>query len=104
MDAVDEATRASLIAAGALTARYARDVDRESAHELIAARIGGAAERAEAASGGVPLPPPPPGPMPTEPAGKPARERATEPKAARPKPAKPRPAAQPGTTRAWATP
>jgi hypothetical protein len=94
MDAVDDATRAALIAAGVLTAKYAQDVDRESAHELITARIG-SAEQAEGAPGGVPLPPPPPGPAPTAKPRKPAAERSatteTEPK--------PKPAAKRGSER-----
>ncbi len=72
MDAVDDATRARLIADGSLRERYAQAVDRESAHELITARLHGAADavgKREApagaethdATGGVPLPPPPPG-------------------------------------------
>ena len=44
MDAVDEATRQQLLAAGALGAKYAQDVDRESAHEIINARLGVAKE------------------------------------------------------------
>ena len=67
MDAVDETTRAGLVAGGALQAKYAQVVDRESAHEIITARLQGAAEVAEAqAPAGAPLPPPPPG---TPPAG-----------------------------------
>ncbi|MGZ5318842.1 MAG: helicase HerA-like domain-containing protein [Actinomycetota bacterium] len=64
MDAVDEATRQRLLAAGALGAKYAQDIDRESAHEIINARLGVAKESVgipAAPSGGVPLPPPPPG-------------------------------------------
>ncbi|HEY8018990.1 MAG TPA: helicase HerA-like domain-containing protein [Actinomycetota bacterium] len=64
MDAVDEATRQQLLAAGALGAKYAQDIDRESAHEIINARLGVAKESVgipAAPSGGVPLPPPPPG-------------------------------------------
>ena len=64
MDAVDEATRQQLLAAGALAAKYAHDVDRESAHEIINARLGIAKESVgipAAPSGGVPLPPPPSG-------------------------------------------
>ena len=64
MDAVDEATRRQLLAAGALAATYAQDVDRESAHEIINARLGIAKESVgipAAPSGGVPLPPPPSG-------------------------------------------
>jgi uncharacterized protein len=70
MAAVDDATRAKAIAAGALQAKYAQSVDRESAHEIITARLNQPA-------GGIPLPPPPPGdpsaPAPKEaPAAKPA--------------------------------
>jgi len=65
MDAVDDDTRARLIAAGSLQAKYALAVDRESAHELITARLNGAADTVSAggqpAGGGSPLPPPPPG-------------------------------------------
>ncbi len=76
MDAVDEATRAQLIEAGSLRAKYAEAVDRESAHEMITARLNGAAEvvasEPSADPAGAPLPPPPPGtPPPTsEPAPK----------------------------------
>ena len=62
MDAVDDATRTELIAAGGLSAKYAQAIDRESAHELITARLDGAAAtvaEAEAADGGFPPPPPP---------------------------------------------
>ena len=69
MDAVDEATRLQLIAGGSLQAKYADPVDRESAHELIMARLNGAAEvvgKGESVHDatstlGIPLPPPPPG-------------------------------------------
>jgi DNA helicase HerA-like ATPase len=64
MDAVDEATRQQLLAAGTLGAKYGQDIDRESAHEIINARLGVAKESVgipAAPSGGVPLPPPPPG-------------------------------------------
>ncbi|MDH5225014.1 MAG: DUF853 domain-containing protein, partial [Actinomycetota bacterium] len=44
MDAVDAATRAQLIASGSLQAKYAVAVDRESAHEIITARLNGAAD------------------------------------------------------------
>ena len=44
MDAVDEATRQQLLAAGALGPKYAQDIDRESAHEIINARLGIAKE------------------------------------------------------------
>jgi DNA helicase HerA-like ATPase len=73
MDAVDETTRAGLVAAGALQTKYAQVVDRESAHEIITARLHGAAEAvaAEGASAGTPLPPPPPGAPPAQPAPKP---------------------------------
>ena len=56
MDAVDAATRAELIAGGELREKYATSVDRESAHEILAGKLVGAAETAEAP----PLPPPPP--------------------------------------------
>ena len=96
MDAVDEATRQQLLAAGALGAKYAQDVDRESAHEIINARLGIAKESVgipASPSGGVPLPPPPSGatapPVPTAtPAPKPKpkapRKAATAPKKAEP--------------------
>jgi len=65
MDAVDDGTRARLIATGSLQAKYALAVDRESAHEMITARLNGAADAVSAggqpAGGGSPLPPPPPG-------------------------------------------
>ncbi|MCI0635965.1 MAG: DUF853 domain-containing protein [Actinobacteria bacterium] len=61
MDAVDEATRSRLVAGGELTTKYAQDVDRESAHEMITARLDGAA----AALPPPPPMPPPPGPEPT---------------------------------------
>ena len=76
MDAVDEATREQLIEAGSLRAKYAEAVDRESAHEMITARLNAAAEvvasEPSAGPAGAPLPPPPPGtPPPTsEPAPK----------------------------------
>ena len=44
MDAVDEAARQGLIAAGALRRGTPRAVDRESAHEMITARLNGAAD------------------------------------------------------------
>ena len=56
MDAVDAATRAELIAGGELREKYATSVDRESAPEILAGKLVGAAETAEAP----PLPPPPP--------------------------------------------
>lgn len=69
MDAVDEAARASLLAAGSLGAKYAQAVDRQSAHEMITARLGAAKEavgidpatpQAQVPTpGGPPLPPPP---------------------------------------------
>jgi hypothetical protein len=77
MDAVDDDTRARLIAAGSLQAKYAEAVDRESAHEMITARLNGAADavsagerspggRAPAGTGSpaAPLPPPPNRPTP----------------------------------------
>ncbi|CAN5732507.1 hypothetical protein BH18ACT17_BH18ACT17_04310 [soil metagenome] len=87
MDAVDDATRRQLIADGSLQAKYAAVVDRESAHEMITARLAGAAEVVEAATdaprseasptGGVPLPPPPAKPKPKASTAKPP----TKPKA-----------------------
>ncbi|HEY6567361.1 MAG TPA: helicase HerA-like domain-containing protein [Actinomycetota bacterium] len=69
MDAVDDAARASLLAAGSLGPKYAQAVDRESAHEMITARLGAAkiavgidpsTPQAQApVPGGPPLPPPP---------------------------------------------
>jgi hypothetical protein len=82
MDAVDDAARAQLIAAGALAPKYAQDVDRESAHELITARLEGAAEAV--ADAGAELPPPPPGPPPEQ-ASEPKPKAAPKPKA-EPKP------------------
>lgn len=40
MAAVDEAARTTIVAGGALGPKYAEDVDRESAHEMIGKRIG----------------------------------------------------------------
>ncbi len=51
MDAVDEATREQLTEAGSLRAKYAEAVDRESAHEMITARLNAAAEVVERALG-----------------------------------------------------
>jgi len=48
MAAVDDAARAALIAAGTLRSKYAEAVDRDSAHELITARL----EKAKAATQG----------------------------------------------------
>jgi DNA helicase HerA-like ATPase len=89
MDAVDEPTLASLIAAGSLQAKYSEAVDRESAHEKITARLQGAAEAVEARSqgepvpvpAGTPLPPPPPGPAPRAPEPKRPRKAAGRAKA-----------------------
>ena len=75
MDAVDEATRLQLIAGGSLQAKYAESVDRESAHEMITARLHGAAEvvgegepaHDHKSTADAPLPPPPSG---TPPAGR----------------------------------
>ena len=93
MDAVDETTRAGLVAGGALQAKYAEVVDRESAHEIITARLHGAAEVVAAeAPAGSPLPPPPPGAPPsgTAPAEAPPSAKAQrtppKPKTSRPKP------------------
>ena len=96
MDVVDDATRQRLLAAGALGAKYAQEVDRESAHEIINARLGVAKESVgipAASSAGVPLPPPPPdaprtqAPTPTAtPAPKPKvpKKAATAPKRSEP--------------------
>ncbi len=89
MQAVDEATRQQLLAAGALGTKYAQDIDRESAHEIINARLGTAKEAAgisPAPAGGVPLPPPPGGEPVTEapaatPAPKPAAPKKKAPAA-----------------------
>jgi hypothetical protein len=84
MDAVDETTRAGLVAAGALQAKYAQVVDRESAHEIITDRLHGAAEvvAAEGGTAGTPLPPPPPGTPPpsVQPAPKPKPKAMPKPK------------------------
>jgi hypothetical protein len=65
MDAVDDATRAQLIAAGSLQRKYSEAIDRESAHEMITARLEGAAETVSGAEPpAAPLPPPPGGPAP----------------------------------------
>ena len=74
MDAVDDATRAQLIADGSLRAKYAQVVDRESAHEMITARLNGAAAVVADKSmadrvpptGAPPLPPPPGAPPATK--------------------------------------
>ncbi|MGH2629935.1 MAG: helicase HerA-like domain-containing protein [Actinomycetota bacterium] len=96
MDAVDDVTREQLIAAGSLRAKYAEPLDRESAHEIITARLNGAAEVAGAQTGeptgGAPLPPPPPGgppastpsvgsPPPTKPKTSPKTKPSQKPKA-----------------------
>ena len=86
MDAVDEASFQRLLADGALGAKYAQAVDRESAHEMISARLGTAKEAAgvpAAPAGSVPLPPPPPGSPPAspEPAPKPRPKAESKPKA-----------------------
>jgi DNA helicase HerA-like ATPase len=75
MDAVDDATRGQLTEAGSLRTKYAEVVDRASAHEMITARLNGAAEVVAgdpSGPAGAPLPPPPSGtPPPTsEPAPK----------------------------------
>ena len=96
MDAVDETTRAGLVAGGALQAKYAQVVDRDSAHEIITARLRSAAEVVadDETTTGSPLPPPPPGTPP------PPAKAAPKPRA-RPKPAgsakaptKPKPASE----------
>jgi DNA helicase HerA-like ATPase len=92
MDAVDDATRASLVAAGGLAAKYATPIDRESAHEIITGRLEGAAATVatkEAEDADFPPPPPPkPG------AEAPTPEPAPKPEAApKPKP-KPKPTAK----------
>jgi DNA helicase HerA-like ATPase len=71
MAAVDEPTRAALVEAGSLRAKYGQAVDRESAHEMITARLNGAAEAVATQAAGPPLPPPPPGPSPAGEAAKP---------------------------------
>ena len=77
MDAVDEAMRVQLVGAGSLRTKYTEAIDRESAHEMITARLNGAADvvagEPSAGPAGAPLPPPPPGtPAPTsQPAPKP---------------------------------
>ena len=86
MDAVDEASFQRLLADGALGAKYAQAVDRESAHEMISARLGTAKEAAgvpAAPAGSVPLPPPPPGSPPAspKPAPKPRPKAESKPKA-----------------------
>ena len=81
MAAVDEPTRAALVAAGSLRAKYGQAVDRESAHEMITARLNGAAETVAAQPAGTPLPPPPPGPPPAEEAAKPPASGTAKPKA-----------------------
>ncbi|MGZ8603066.1 MAG: helicase HerA-like domain-containing protein, partial [Actinomycetota bacterium] len=77
MDAVDEAMRVQLVEAGSLRTKYTEAIDRESAHEMITARLNGAADvvasEPSAGPAGAQLPPPPPGtPAPTsQPAPKP---------------------------------
>ena len=71
MAAVDEPTHAALVGAGSLRAKYGQAVDRESAHEMITARLNGAAEAVATQAAGPPLPPPPPGPAPAGEAAKP---------------------------------
>ena len=65
MDALDDTATATLIAQGALAAKYGQAVDRESAHEMITRRLEGAAEAVAAEA--PPMPPPPPGPEATAP-------------------------------------
>ena len=80
MDAVDQATREQLTEAGSLRAKYAEAVDRESAHEMITARLNAAAEVASepsAGAAGASLPPPPPGMPP--PSAEPAPEATPKP-------------------------
>lgn len=47
MKAVEEARFGELVAAGALREKYAEDVDRESAHEMLGAKLKGAKKEAE---------------------------------------------------------
>ena len=75
MTAVDEPTRAALVGAGSLRAKYGQAVDRESAHEMITARLNGAAEAVATQAAARPLPPPPPGPAPAGEAAKPKASR-----------------------------
>jgi DNA helicase HerA-like ATPase len=81
MDAVDDATRSRLIDAGSLQAKYSEAIDRESAHEMITARLEGAAETVSGAGPPAPLPPPPAGPAPgTTTAPEPERQPTPAPK------------------------
>jgi DNA helicase HerA-like ATPase len=98
MDAVDETTRAGLVAAGALQTKYAQVVDRESAHEIITARLHGAAEvvAAEGTTAGTPLPPPPPGAPPAQPAPKPTVKPKAKPSGSAKVSTKTKPAAREG--------
>lgn len=95
MAAVDDGTLAQLIASGTLEAKYAQDVDRLSAHEIITARLAGAvaaeaaAPEGQVAPGTVAVPvgspplPPPPASDAGEPAARaPAQEAKTRGKAA----------------------
>jgi hypothetical protein len=88
MAAVDETTREGLIAAGTLRTKYAEPVDRESAHEMISARLEGAAvavgaqtETARPDAGGPPLPPPPGVPAGSSEAKASTKPRSTKPRA-----------------------
>ena len=83
MDAVDDATRTALRSAGDLQSKYAQAVDRQSAHEMITAKLGAAKDAV-----GIPLPPPPPGaPSSPTPQRKPQPKPRSNPK--------PKPAAEP---------
>ncbi len=57
MAALDPGTFAQLVATGALSAKYSATIDRQSAHEIITARIQAAQQAAAAAAIPAPLPP-----------------------------------------------
>jgi hypothetical protein len=65
MAAMDPGAMRAAIASSALTAKYAQAVDRESAHEMITARIKAATQAAQAGQ----APPGGPGSQPRPPAG-----------------------------------
>jgi hypothetical protein len=91
MDAVDEPTRDGLIAAGTLRTKYAEAVDRESAHEMITARLDGAAVAVGAQTGsGPPLPPPPGAPAGSSDAEPSTKRPPTKPRSTKPRSTKPR--------------